>query len=320
MMNQKVSDFLKDIINAGYNVPADQLKKVIIDRFQDLITFDMAVWVSGHAENLTVHNTYLYNLPDNLMDSWENIKYEDRVLAAVLEEPGVTVKACELYTPQERQESPAYKDHSKFFGIEAVLSTGLIDPKTGLLDAISLYRRERENIYTDDDRRTKQFLFPFMIQIWHQNQIHYLKSVSGGDYGQASAICDKAGWIRNADGEFIGLLKKQWPGWTAPALPHEMATWLTAGSGAPLRTGELIVTSKMLDDLHLLQARPRGPLILLSAREEEIAEAFASGLSYKRIAEKLFVSPSTVRRHLENIYKKLGVSNKVELFQLINQG
>lgn len=320
VLNYQVSDFLKKIIQAGSNTPADRLKDAIMDELRGLIPFDMALWVSGRSEDLTVHNAYLYKLPADLMDSWENIKHEDRVLAAIIQEPGVSMKACELYTRQERQESPAYKDHSRNFGIEAVLSTALIDEPTGLLDVISLFRNNRDNSFSEDERLTKQFLFPLIIQIWHQNQIGYLKSISGGDYGQASAVCDQQGWIRNADPEFMALLLGQWPGWTAPALPPEMEAWLANGGAEPYKAGGLILTARRLDDLILLQARPRGSLALLSAREEQIAEAFASGLSYKQIAGELFVSPSTVRRHLENIYKKLDVSNKLELFQAINQG
>lgn len=320
MKNQKVAEFLKQAIKAGYNTPAGQLKGVIVEHLQRLIPFDMALWASGRTDDLTVHNTYLYNLPNNLMDSWEHIKYQDRVLAAIIEAPGVTLKMCDLYTRQERQESSAYQDHSKVFGIETALSTALVDDRTGLLDIISLYRNRRDHSFDENDRLLKQFLFPLIIQIWHQNQVHCLKSISGGDYGQASAVCDRQGWIRNADPEFIDLLLGQWPEWTAPALPPELEAWLDSGGAEPCKAGELIITSRMLDDMTLLQARTRGPLALLSAREEQIAEAFASGLSYKQIAEDLFVSPSTVRRHLENIYKKLDVSNKVELFQAINHG
>ena len=34
----------------------------------------------------------------------------------------------------------------------------------------------------------------------------------------------------------------------------------------------------------------------------------AAGRSNSQIAERLFVAPSTVRKHLENIYSKLGVT------------
>ncbi len=51
----------------------------------------------------------------------------------------------------------------------------------------------------------------------------------------------------------------------------------------------------------------------LSAREQEIAEAFSGGESYSQIADRLCISPSTVRTHLTTVYRKLGVSSKLEL-------
>lgn len=57
---------------------------------------------------------------------------------------------------------------------------------------------------------------------------------------------------------------------------------------------------------------------LLTAREYDIALEVTKGLTYQEIADKKFVSHSTVKTHLYNIYKKLGVRNKVELSELIN--
>ncbi|MEE9432406.1 MAG: response regulator transcription factor [Melioribacteraceae bacterium] len=50
----------------------------------------------------------------------------------------------------------------------------------------------------------------------------------------------------------------------------------------------------------------------LSKRETEVLEQLSKGLNYKNIAVNLFISPSTVRKHIENIYKKLHVSNKMK--------
>ena len=55
--------------------------------------------------------------------------------------------------------------------------------------------------------------------------------------------------------------------------------------------------------------------VKLSAREIEVLEQLSKGLSYSIIAENLFLSPSTVRKHIENIYKKLQVHNKLEAIQ-----
>jgi DNA-binding CsgD family transcriptional regulator len=58
--------------------------------------------------------------------------------------------------------------------------------------------------------------------------------------------------------------------------------------------------------------RRRGELeaSLLSPREVEVLQLAAQGLSAPRTAERLFLSPATVKTHLENIYAKLGVSDK----------
>lgn len=55
------------------------------------------------------------------------------------------------------------------------------------------------------------------------------------------------------------------------------------------------------------------PRELLTAREEQVATEYSSGLSHRDVARKLGVSPSTVRTHIATVYRKLGVANKVEL-------
>lgn len=55
--------------------------------------------------------------------------------------------------------------------------------------------------------------------------------------------------------------------------------------------------------------------IKLTAREIDVLEQLSKGLTYTVIAANLFLSPSTIRRHIENIYTKLQVHNKLEAVQ-----
>lgn len=55
--------------------------------------------------------------------------------------------------------------------------------------------------------------------------------------------------------------------------------------------------------------------ITLTKRETEVLEQLSKGLNYQQIADNLILSPSTVRKHIENIYKKLQVHNKIEAVQ-----
>jgi DNA-binding NarL/FixJ family response regulator len=55
--------------------------------------------------------------------------------------------------------------------------------------------------------------------------------------------------------------------------------------------------------------------VRLSFREIEVLEQLSKGLPYTSIADNLIVSPYTIRKHIENIYKKLQVHSKVEALE-----
>jgi LuxR family maltose regulon positive regulatory protein len=50
----------------------------------------------------------------------------------------------------------------------------------------------------------------------------------------------------------------------------------------------------------------------LSAREQEVLQLMATGLGNRAIADTLVIAPSTVKRHLLNIYRKLDAHSRVE--------
>jgi DNA-binding NarL/FixJ family response regulator len=52
---------------------------------------------------------------------------------------------------------------------------------------------------------------------------------------------------------------------------------------------------------------------ILTIRETEVMQCVASGLSNQQIAEKLIVSEGTIKIHVHNIYRKLGINNRVDL-------
>jgi DNA-binding NarL/FixJ family response regulator len=53
-------------------------------------------------------------------------------------------------------------------------------------------------------------------------------------------------------------------------------------------------------------------LQLLTKRETEMLGLLAKGFRYKEIADKLFISTETVRKHINNIYQKLQVQSRIE--------
>jgi len=51
----------------------------------------------------------------------------------------------------------------------------------------------------------------------------------------------------------------------------------------------------------------------LSVKEKEVVIGLVDGLSYKQIAERMYISAETIRSHIKNIYRKLQVHSKAEV-------
>ena len=81
--------------------------------------------------------------------------------------------------------------------------------------------------------------------------------------------------------------------------------------------GEYWVGSNILAQFGQLQSRETS---ILTVREVEVISAIKAGNSNKEIATKLAISEETVKRHLSNIYAKLGVSSRLELALLAVDG
>lgn len=114
----------------------------------------------------------------------------------------------------------------------------------------------------------------------------------------------------------------------------------SGASGYLLKDESAAAIHRAIDDIVIYGGAPMSPqiarkafqLILqksnatheahpLSAREMDILKAIAEGKNYIAIADKLFISPHTVRKHMTNIYEKLHVHSKVEAVTLaMNKG
>lgn len=60
-------------------------------------------------------------------------------------------------------------------------------------------------------------------------------------------------------------------------------------------------------------------LELLSAREQDVLKKILEGKKRKEIAEELFITENTVKKHTTSIFAKLGVTSRTELFEKIEK-
>ena len=99
--------------------------------------------------------------------------------------------------------------------------------------------------------------------------------------------------------------------------PHTLFNGIveTLNGGAAMNPSIALKTLKLLRNPVDFTSEIEKEKIELTAREIDVLEQLAKGLSYTIIAENLFLSPSTVRKHIENIYTKLQVHSKLEAVQ-----
>jgi DNA-binding NarL/FixJ family response regulator len=89
----------------------------------------------------------------------------------------------------------------------------------------------------------------------------------------------------------------------------------TLAGGAAMTPSIAMKTLKLLREPITLEKQIDKGEITLSSREIEVLEQLSKGLKNAEIAENLFISAATVKKHIENIYKKLQIRNRIELIQ-----
>jgi DNA-binding NarL/FixJ family response regulator len=127
--------------------------------------------------------------------------------------------------------------------------------------------------------------------------------------------CDRTGGLLDAlRAGAVGYLLLE----TDPArLPHALRGVISGEAAIPRR-----LVSRLIEEFRAREARrtvsvPDGAVTELSSREWEVVEMMRDGLSTAQIADRLLLSPTTVRRHISRVRKRLGAGDRASLFELL---
>ena len=89
----------------------------------------------------------------------------------------------------------------------------------------------------------------------------------------------------------------------------------TLNGGAAMNPSIAMKTLRLLRNPIEIDNESEQEEIKLTSREIDVLEHLSKGLSYQSIAENLILSKGTIRKHIENTYRKLQVHNKLEAVQ-----
>ena len=94
-------------------------------------------------------------------------------------------------------------------------------------------------------------------------------------------------------------------------VPTILAAVRTVAQGGTWLQREL--TGKLFDELsRLSQARSESADPGLTGRESEVLTLIAQGLKNREIADRLYISPRTVKVHISNLFRKLSLRDRVQ--------
>jgi len=208
----------------------------------------------------------------------------------------------------------------------------LLSPPRGEVAALALARDRRG--FSERDREVMALIRPHLARV-HANLRTLararmrLEGMAGEDPALALLELGPGGEVRGGLDRAQRLLECYFPTKHRRApdrLPATLARWLEHRPRAPLviRRGErrLVVrffagapereeaARVLIEDHAAPEALSRLRAMGLTVRETRVLAELEKGLTNEDIAAALGISPATVKKHLENIYAKLGVGNR----------
>jgi DNA-binding CsgD family transcriptional regulator len=178
---------------------------------------------------------------------------------------------------------------------------------------IAFDRRERS--FGDRDREVARMLQPHLGEIWRNASVRrrLRAALSALDLEQDAGVLllDAAGRIEYVSGSAQRILSDHFD-MRAIGLPDEIAHWRAdADQALVLATDDSTIVVEASGDgsALLLSERPAG-IATLTARERDVMACVEDGLSNTEIARMLWIQPTTVRKHLEHVFHKLGVRSR----------
>jgi DNA-binding CsgD family transcriptional regulator len=256
---------------------------------------------------------------------------------------GRAVKISDFLTESQWRNRALYKFYKEIRAIEHQMSITI--PTVSADAGLALGRSGRD--FSERDRGVLDLLRPHLVQA-HRNAAsltqrqratdHLRRAVEGVERGMIVVLGrDRIRWC---NGPAERLLQEYFePALGVDRLPESLGRWvehqkslLSGGEGVPRpreplmlkRPGKRLSVRLMSDDPEgetdlLILEEKYAPLSINSlqtlgftAREAEVLIHVANGKTNGEIAKTLYVSPRTVKKHLDNVYRKFGVTSRTE--------
>jgi DNA-binding CsgD family transcriptional regulator len=287
--------------------------------------------------------------PSDFLSAEEQSYYAETLAALVDDHPlirhhletgdGSAVKFSDFLSAAQLHELPVYQQVYRPLRVEHQMSITLPAALPRIV-GIALNREDRD--FDERERALLNALRPHLAQSYQSAQ-ERVRAHRG--MGTLTAVLREQGTQvlmldeteTEVSSEVAALLSRYFGRTASGALPAEIVSWLRINQGradvglagplplAPLAKskGARALIVRYVPDIHgagtlLFHERPvalgSGELkrLGLTARETQIMQHLSQGASDGEIAARLHIAYGTTRKHLDNIYRKLGVTSRTQ--------
>lgn len=232
-------------------------------------------------------------------------------------------RISDFVSARRHRASRIYAEWFRPLGIEHEITVGLDAPLSHT--KVFLFDRQGGRDFTAAHSLMLDALRPYLARRYRiaRTQACLRSAQALLDRAELPVVLLEGREITHATPQAHRLLERYAPS-TLPELPTIVLAWL-AEQGRPGARDELVIEGesgslviRVTEGGLLLEER--APHSGLTPREREILELVAEGRTNAQIAEQLWISAGTVRRHLENAYAKLGVHTRTAAVRAVSGG
>lgn len=309
----RFDSFIANLYRASAFIQAEHFREWALLQLRELVPFDAALWGSGNLEIPKFHTITLLGLSDKYSKTLEQTNEVNPVWEALITNIDQVIDTAELMPDKKFYASSIYKKCFNKFKIERIVSTLHKDNDVGMATLLSVYRFDRKNRFSDEDKINFARAVEHLTNAAsHAYFTHLIRTSPNENTHRPAAVCDREGYLYEVQPQFLDMLVEHFPGWKGPKLPFPLPE-----CGESFSVEGICGKSEALDDLLCVQIWEESPLDLLTDREREVVEGVCQGMTFKEIAKIADIAPSTVSNHLYRIYRKLGVNNRSSLAKLV---
>lgn len=322
----------------------DEFGATVLEELEDLIPFDVG---SLNEVDPTANRASFVGRPEWMgmdrpeVSAWQRLAYQNPILDHLRRTgDGSARRISDFITLQQLHDLELYREVYRTLGVEYQVAVGLPCPQP-LVVGIALSRTAHD--FDDGEVAVLNILRAHIAQAYRiigirtqeRTAIEGMVDALSAE-GRAIIVVDGTEPVQPINGAARELLERHFGSFPTGQLPRAVAEWLeeeqTAFSvGGPTRliqplvwrvdgrqlTARLVPASRTTSDAVVIDERMAKdePLRLkafgLTDREAEVLWWVTRAETNDQVAARLGIRPATVRKHLERVFQKLGVSSRM---------